>query len=409
MTSLRDRLLEFIAELRAAGVRISVAESMDALNAVAAAGIERERMREALAAALIKDEADRLAFDDGFERYFAAPPRERGTHPEHRGRSQSAGAGRGRPGDQSAPSAPPRNSPEPKSSGGATKEPARGEPGARKSSRESESAKDRGEQAGIRDRERLGDVAGTAAPGAAARRLATQRDIERKRFRDYTDLDYEQAREALAPLERRFRIKLGRRLGLARRGRVDLRRTIRAAIQRGGVPAELRLRARRPRHVDLLILADISGSVRYAAQLMLELMAGARGCFRRVASFVFIDRLAEAGFEQGHLVMTPALDLHARSDFGRVLDDLWRRRGELLSRQTLVVILGDARNNRRPARADLLREVARASRAVVWLNPEERERWGTGDSAIHQYEREVAMVLAARDLRELAQGLAAAA
>ncbi len=147
--------------------------------------------------------------------------------------------------------------------------------------------------------------------------------------------------------------------GWRRAGRLDFRRTIRASIQRGGALSDLRFRARRPRHIDLVILADISGSVRYSSTLMLELIAGAANFFRRVRSFVFIDRLAEAEFEQKHLVMTPPLDLYARSDFGRVLGELWERRGELLNRATVLVIMGDGRNNRRPARADLLREMGR--------------------------------------------------
>ena len=142
---------------------------------------------------------------------------------------------------------------------------------------------------------------------------------------------------------------------------------------------------------------------------MLELVAGARDHFHRVRSFVYIDRLAEAEFESGHLVTTPALDLYARSDFGRVLGELWNRRAEVLGRQTVVVILGDGRNNRRPARADLLREIARNCRAVIWLNPEEPTRWGTGDSAIEQYAREVRAHLAARNLHELERGLLAIA
>ena len=69
MNPLGDRLLIFIGELRTAGIRISVAESIDAMNAIAAAGLERVPMREALAASLIKDEADREAFDGAFERF----------------------------------------------------------------------------------------------------------------------------------------------------------------------------------------------------------------------------------------------------------------------------------------------------------------------------------------------------
>ena len=121
----------------------------------------------------------------------------------------------------------------------------------------------------------------------------------------------------------------------------------------------------RARHIDLLILADISGSVRYAAELTLALAAGARDCFRRVSSFVYIDHLTEADFEQGHLVTSAAIDFDARSDFGRVLAELWERRNEWLNRQTLIVIIGDARNNRRPARAELLRQVAGERREVT--------------------------------------------
>ncbi|MGH8012212.1 MAG: VWA domain-containing protein, partial [Candidatus Binataceae bacterium] len=70
MAALADIIREFIAELRTAGVRISVAESLDAMRAVSAAGLERTRMREALAATLIKDEADRAVFERVFAHWF---------------------------------------------------------------------------------------------------------------------------------------------------------------------------------------------------------------------------------------------------------------------------------------------------------------------------------------------------
>jgi uncharacterized protein with von Willebrand factor type A (vWA) domain len=448
MTTLRDNLITFIASLRAAGIRISVAESIDAMNAVAAAGLGRARMREALAAALIKDESDRAAFDEHFGRFFAPPagaPRERS---ERGGQQLSAASGKGRPGEEPAGARSERDRARGAAAGAVVREETtpldddvKAEPDYRQpaADRDAEGdAEDEGEQRGDAgaqaaaapsDRERSGGApraqaaqrpsraddddtrerGGQPHRGVDAMRLARLRALERLPFDQFSDLDYDQARDALAPLAPRFRVRLGRRLRLARAGRLDFRRTIRAAIQRGGALAELRFRARRPRHVDLVILADISGSVHYAAQLMLELVAGARECFRRVQSFVYIDHLAEADFEQGHLVMTPALDLYARSDFGRVLGELWAARTGLLNRQTLVVIMGDGRNNRLPARADLLREIARTARAVVWLNPEEPERWGRGDSAINLYAREVKALFPARNLRELERALLGAA
>ncbi len=419
MAGLRDQIVTFIGALRDGGVRISVAESIDAVNAVAVVGLERERMREGLAAALIKDEADRAVFDESFERFFATTRAARGAHPDHRGEQVSAGAGRGKPGEDPSPhdDAPVRKTDQPREGAGASRRDEKSRAAeAKHEKKESATRRDGAEREdGARDSDKMhGRERGDAdvrdespAPGIDAARVARLRAIERRPFDQYSILDYDEAREALAPLIRRFRIRLGRRLRLAKRGKIDFRRTIRAAMQRGGALIDLNYRARRPRHVDLVILADISGSVRYAAQLMLELMAGARECFRRVSSFVYVDHLAEADFEQGHLVMTPALDLYARSDFGRVLGELWERRTGLLTRATLVVINGDARNNRLPARADVIREMARVCRGVVWLNPEDPARWGTGDSAIKQYAREVKAVAPSRNLRELQAALAA--
>ncbi len=429
MIALRDAMLDFIADLRAAGVRISVAESLDAMNAVAAAGLIRPRMREALAAALIKEEADRAIFDEIFARRFAgrsSPARDArhsrggyaGVDGSSGGPSASAmpSAARDRRDDDQAPAgAAPARKPSPPD-----REPIR--PASEKrptsqkptdgESRESERPRDGAGAAphpsdseeSAPGREATGAEA--ESPGIEAGRAANLRTIERLPFASYSEVEFEAARDALAALKRRFRIRVSRRLRIAGAGRIDFRRTIRASLQHGGALGDLRFRARRPRHIDLLILADISGSVKYASTLMLEIAAGARSCFRHVRSFVYIDRLAEAGFERGHLAMTPPLDLYARSDFGRVLAELWDRRAALVTRATVIVIMGDGRNNRRPARADLLRDLARLSRAVLWLIPEPQARWNTGDSVIRQYARAATALIPCENLRELERGLA---
>jgi len=416
LTSIREQIIRFVEHLRARGVRISTAETMDAMRGVAAAGFGRTAIRETLAATLVKDEGDRPAFDQAFADFFGAPYFEAGELREGTSRDRIEGRGHGGETIVESPSRP-----EPAKAGAsASQRPEQAQPEqaqddeVREKSDDAENAEDSQDSRDDGDRSTL--EAGREARGEqrrddagdaqiAAQLHARLRAAERKPFASYSDLDYEVAREALKPLVRRFRVRMGRRLRPARRGRIDFRRTIRASIQRGGALVDLRFRSRRPRHVDLVILADISGSVRYSSTLMLELIAGARRCFRRVTSLVYIDRIAEADFEQNHLVMTPALDLYARSDFGRVLGELWRRREELLGRATLLVIMGDGRNNRRPARADLLREIARCCRAVIWLNPEELNRWGTGDSAIAAYQHEVRVLLPARNLRELESGL----
>src|SRR3989442_10603317 len=89
---MRARILDFVQTLRArGGVEVSVAESLDALVAVAAVGVEREAMREALAAALVKHEADRPVFDALFDAAF--PLLGRAEEGRRRRRARGAGGG----------------------------------------------------------------------------------------------------------------------------------------------------------------------------------------------------------------------------------------------------------------------------------------------------------------------------
>ncbi|HLX38444.1 MAG TPA: VWA domain-containing protein, partial [Candidatus Binataceae bacterium] len=408
MTSLRDELLRFIDQLRGAGVRISVAETLDAMNAIGAAGLQRAPMREALAATLIKDEDDRQIFEELFVAFFggARTPVDDGWR--KRGSESSIAPGAGKIESESIRSM--RKDKQPVRSAAGEKKEA-DEKSKNESQAESEEPReaesDREDERGEEGREasERDATAGEQDAAQASGHDARRRKIERTPFERYSDLEFDEARDALAPIARRFRVRLGRRLRMAKRGRIDFRRTIRVSIQHGGALSELEFRARRPRHIDLVILADVSGSVRYASTLMLELTAGTAKFFRRVRSFVFIDRLSEASFEQNHLVMTPPLDMYARSDFGRVLGELWERRAELFNRATVLIVLGDGRNNRRPARADLLREIARMCRAAIWLIPEERARWGSGDSAIFQYTREACALVPSGNLRELESAL----
>lgn len=406
MTPMRERLLQFVAELRAREVRISVAETLDAVRAVAAAGLERARMREALAATLVKDEADRVIFDETFERVFAlrGPGGER-RPPTTRRRPVASQGGPGRSGE--AATERPKK-PEEKSARAATAESASPKEVAEEAREPRETALDRERPAapssGTRDGEERELPAGGDTDDESGR-LARARKVARTPFVRYSEFDYELARSTLVPMVRRFRVRLSRRLRTGRGTRLDFRRTIRAAIQRAGALFELKFRARRPRHVDLTVLADVSGSVRYAAALLLELMAGLGQSFSRVRSFVFVDRLAEASFEGEHLAMTPVLDLYARSDFGRVLGEVWERRNALLGRATVLVVMGDGRNNYRNPRVDLLEAASRLCRAVIWLNPEPKERWGTGDSATPRYARAADAMLPCASLSELEQAL----
>src|SRR5262249_26745126 len=168
----------------------------------------------------------------------------------------------------------------------------------------------------------------------------------------------------------RLRGRLARRERRQRHGRLDVRRMLRAATATGGVPLRMAWRGRRPDRPDLVALGDLSGSVATASELCLRLVSPAAAFFLRVHTFAYVDRPCPVAIEAGHLTPDGPLDLHARSDFGRVLEEFLAGHGSLLTGRTLLLVVGDARNNRRPPRADLLRLAHDRVQRLVWPLPQ---------------------------------------
>jgi len=371
---MRETVVSFINELRSQGLRISLAESMDALQAVATIGVERELLQEALATSLVKEEEDRLLFDEIFVRFFAGPgSRRRGRRFEKHGEGEGQ---KTKPAELGAkrehPTEPKRATPR--------------SPQERQEQRYRPDEKKGEKRKTVKEQERVQQAGEEKEEKGRKAKLARRRALLEKPFKAFDSQDIEEAKELVEELARRFRGTLSRRYKRSRRGRLDFRRTIRGSISRGGVPIEIRLRGRRPGKPDLIALCDVSGSVAVVSDFLLGLLAPAEVYFRHVRTFAYVNRLCEVSFEHGHVIPHGFLDLYALSDFGRVLQHFWQEHGErALTRNTIFLILGDARNNRRPPRPDLLARVKSSSKTLFWLNPEPRERWDTGDSVIGRY------------------------
>jgi hypothetical protein len=391
---MRTIVLNFIHELRQAGLRISLSESMDAMEAMAAVGIEREMLREALAASLVKEEEDRPTFDEMFARFFAGPGGRRKGKQE-----QFMRGGEGQRAKESG--AKPRSQEKP---------PEKPQPGERAAHERNEQPREQEQQRNAEERQdrdgKTGDDVDADEQQAPHKtKLALRRALLEKPFKEFDPRDVEASKELVEELARKIRGRLSRRYKRGSRGRLDFRRTFRASVARGGTPIELFWRYRRPGKPDLVVLCDLSGSVALVSDFLLALIAPAADYFRRVRTFAYVDRLCEVSFENGYVVPHETLDLYARSDFGKVLQQFWAEEERLLTRNTIVLILGDARNNRRPPRADLLARIKDHGKKLLWLNPEPRQRWNTGDSVMGMYASTCDAVLACGNLRELLSAL----
>ena len=440
---MKARIAELIAALRRSGVPVSVAESIDAAAAAAVVGVERAALCDALAATLVKDARDRPLFDEAFERVFPprppAPPRfarRRRAAPGGDVASGAAGSGFGAPaaGGRGDPRVPPpeaaaaaKRGARARSASVREREAERRHAGpawdeaaspaaartphpdakrAEASAKRAEAGAERAE-AGPLD-ERAEEEAG--ALGRRQRDLAhrrRERELLTMSFPAMSPRDIEEAAVLVRALSRRFTARLRRRLQPRARGRLDFRRTIRAAVPRGGVPVERHYRGRRPGKLALVALCDLSGSVATAAGFFLALLAPAPEHFASVRFFGFVDHLVEIEFADGHVRPAGPIDLMAHSDFGRVLVEFMAGPGAELTANVLLLVLGDARNNRRPPRADLFAAARARVRRLLWLNPDSPARWNIGDSVIASYARHADAVVPCSSLVELDRALVA--
>jgi uncharacterized protein with von Willebrand factor type A (vWA) domain len=202
----------------------------------------------------------------------------------------------------------------------------------------------------------------------------------------------------VAQLKRRLATQGHETRGRKRHAHVDVRRTMRASLQTGGVPVELRYRPRRPKRPELYVLCDVSTSVTSASVFFLSVLHALHDAFRKMRSFVFVERISEvtAVFERerSFRAVSDAIskdagvaDVSGYTDYGRVWREFLGQVADDLHPRATVIVLGDARTNGRDPRADVFASIVALAGRTFWLNPEPRLYWNYGDSVIAAYEQ----------------------
>ncbi len=430
---MRENLHRFFRAARGAGVRLSPAESIDAMRAVAKVGIaDRAILRDTFLLTLAKTQDEKKALGDCFDLFF----------------------------DQPEPPTPPEDSGEADDQDSEGSEPSAGAPGEAGGGEQTEGLGQLAQMLLAQDRNEISAAIANAASAASLSdiRYFTQRGIfsgrvlERmgiQRLRD--DLDdlqatnpalaerltdaleglrgtvretvaqalmlygreeaenlrneilrnaplsrieprqIEQMRHLIRQIARRLRERYSKPRKRQRRGHLDVRRTIRRNAAWGGVPF---LTAWKRRHRDkpkIVAICDVSGSVAKVSDFFLLLIHSLHEVVDDVRSFAFSGHLIEVSDilerkspeEAMAEIMSKAG--FGSSDYGNSFADFENEFMNSLTPRTTVIVLGDARSNNLDPRADILRRIAERSKRLVWLNPEGRMAWGWGDSEMPRY------------------------
>jgi uncharacterized protein len=249
--------------------------------------------------------------------------------------------------------------------------------------------------------------------------VGAEQAAELYRERQLEDVDFlganagqlRELRQAVRPLARKLVARAAQKRRLRRRGRLDVRRTMRRSLSSGGVPVDPAFRAVRASKPDLYVLADVSGSVIEFAKFTLSLLHAMNQEFAKMRSFAFVDGIDEVTRileEGGHRMDLRGAFARARvvaadghSDYGSVFRGFAERYGADIDARSTLIVMGDARNNYRDPGVETLQGLRERARRLYWLNPEPRADWDTSDSIMGAYAPWCDRVFEVRNLRQL--------
>lgn len=234
--------------------------------------------------------------------------------------------------------------------------------------------------------------------------------LAEKSFFYLTEDEIKRMDEAVRKLAQRLRNVVAVRRRRAKRGRFDSSATLRRNLQYGGVPFRIVFDRKRKDKPQVMVLCDVSDSVRNVSRFMLQFVYALQDLYSKVRSFIFVAEIGEVTQLFTEYDANQALDealhgnlinVYAHSDFGRAFRSFHRDHLAAVNKRTTVIVLGDARNNYNLPHEWVLKDVQQRAKQVIWLNPENRMTWGFGDSEMDRYAPYCGIVEECRNLNQL--------
>jgi uncharacterized protein len=454
---MEQRIVEFITALRSAGVRVSIAESAEAINAISHVGVlDKKTFKDALKATLIKEPADVQTFEQYFPSFFGSdgpelqPPQglskeqqaqlqraidelrqqirdlmqqlANGERPDKASLEQQARQAGMRPGMRGNPNMQRWITERMLREMGLTPEQVRDALEALLKQLKAQGMNAEGRQE-VREtvqgnaeatREQVARFVGKNMnnPQDETRRRQRVDDLMDRPLSSLSDSEADELRNHVRRLVARLRSRAALRMRRGKRNNIDVKRTIRHNQRYLGVPIEIRHRRRhlKPR---ITVIVDVSTSMRPVAEFMLRMVYEMQDQISKARSFAFISDLHDISmlFEQHRPaeavteVLTTLPPGHYNTDLGHSVDTFIRDHIDAVDRRTTLIFVGDARNNYNDPRTDLMAALRLRARKVIWFNPEPPPMWGSGDSDMPQYVPLASAVHQVATLKQLADAV----
>uniref|UniRef100_A0A7C1FGW9 VWA domain-containing protein n=1 Tax=Caldilinea aerophila TaxID=133453 RepID=A0A7C1FGW9_9CHLR len=231
-------------------------------------------------------------------------------------------------------------------------------------------------------------------------------------FRALSDREMDILRREVRRLANRLRSRIALRQKRAKTGQLDAKATLRANLKNAGVPMEIKHRDHRLKP-KLVVICDISTSMRHCSELMLSLVYALQDLITKTHAFAFIDHLeyispdfaAKEANEAIAGVLQRMPPGYYSTDLGFALKQFASHYLDTVDQRTTFILVGDGRNNYNDPALEIFQMLARRARRMIWINPEPPMLWGTGDSDMLQYAPFCTNILMAATLGELTEAV----
>lgn len=232
-------------------------------------------------------------------------------------------------------------------------------------------------------------------------------DLQKIKLSNIDQAAYQQMSLLVKKAAKQLASMHSRRRKVTKRGLLDVRKTIAANAAYDGFLFHTKWKSTRIERPKVMVLCDVSGSVSRVARFLLLFLYSLQDVLPRVRSFVFSSDLGEVTDSFSARDVETAIGkimanwANMPTDYGKALQDFNDKALKDIDNKTTVIMLGDARNNNGEGNAGIWQEVYRRSQRVLWLNPESRTRWNSGDSIMSEYSPYCSRVEHCSSLRDL--------
>ncbi|HBH12698.1 MAG TPA: hypothetical protein DDX29_06265 [Clostridiales bacterium] len=219
--------------------------------------------------------------------------------------------------------------------------------------------------------------------------------LQDTRFAELKEHEMESMKTIINRFVKKIYSQYSKRKKNYKKGFLDIKKTLRKNSSNDGMLFDIQWRFKKINRPDIFVICDISNSVRYASHFMLLFLYSLNNTLLKIRSFVMYSDLVEVSHIFKEYEVEEALDriysgedldiLLGYTDYGESFKDFKEICGKSINKKSTIIILGDARNNDTNPHIEILKEIKDKCKKLIWLNPEKKLLWGTSDSEMDRY------------------------